>query len=52
MPSSKIAENAPSGAHAVPFADDLPPPLVPAHVDLRDFGFMPLDVRRLLTSET
>lgn len=27
-------------------------PLVPAEVDLRDFGFMPLDVRRLLTSET
>lgn len=27
-------------------------PLVPADVDLRDFGFMPLDVRRLLSSET
>lgn len=27
-------------------------PLVPAEVDLRDFSFMPLDVRRLLTSET
>ncbi len=27
-------------------------PLVPAEVDLHDFGFMPLDVRRLLTSET
>lgn len=27
-------------------------PLVPSDVDLRDFGFMPLDVRRLLTSET
>ena len=27
-------------------------PLVAADVDLRDFGFMPLDVRRLLTSET
>lgn len=27
-------------------------PLVPPEVDLRDFGFMPLDVRRLLTSET
>jgi hypothetical protein len=25
---------------------------VPAEVDLRDFAFMPLDVRRLLTSET
>lgn len=30
----------------------LPEPLVPAEVDLSDFGFMPLDVRRLLTSET
>ena len=29
-----------------------PDPLVPAEVDLRDFGYMPLDVRRLLTSET
>jgi len=29
-----------------------PAPLVPAEVDLRDFAFMPLDVRRLLTSET
>lgn len=27
-----------------------PAPLVPAEVDLRDFGFMPLDVRTLLTS--
>ncbi len=27
-------------------------PLVPKDVDLRDFAFMPLDVRRLLTSET
>lgn len=27
-----------------------PEPLVPAEVDLRDFGFMPLDVRTLLTS--
>ena len=27
-------------------------PLVPADVDLRDFPYMPLDVRRLLTSET
>jgi hypothetical protein len=33
--------------------NDLPPePLVAAEVDLRDFAFMPLDVRRLLTSET
>ena len=32
--------------------EDLPEPLVPADVDLRDFQFMPLDVRRLLTSET
>lgn len=31
---------------------DLPLPPVPADTDLRDFGFMPLDVRRLLTSET
>lgn len=30
--------------------DQLPAPLVPAEVDLRDFGFMPLDVRTLLTS--
>lgn len=29
-----------------------PEPLVPAQVDLRDFQFMPMDVRRLLTSET
>ena len=29
---------------------DLHDPLVPAEVDLRDFGFMPLDVRTLLTS--
>lgn len=29
-----------------------PAPLVPADCDLRDFAFMPLDVRRLLTSET
>lgn len=28
----------------------LPAPLVPAEVDLRDFGFMPLDVRTLLSS--
>lgn len=31
---------------------DLPAPLVPADLDLRDFPFMPVDVRRLLTSET
>lgn len=31
---------------------DLPDPLVPAEVDLTDFGYMPLDIRRLLTSET
>ena len=30
--------------------DQLPDPLVPPEVDLRDFGFMPLDVRTLLTS--
>ncbi len=29
---------------------DLPQPLVPAEVDLRDFAFMPLDVRRLRDS--
>lgn len=28
----------------------LPDPMVPPEVDLRDFGFMPLDVRTLLTS--
>ena len=32
-------------------ADDLPTPLTPADCDLRSFGFMPLDVQRLLTSE-
>lgn len=31
-------------------AAELPAPLVPPEVDLRDFGFMPLDVRTLLTS--
>jgi hypothetical protein len=30
----------------------LPEPLTPANCDLRDFQFMPLDVKRLLTSET
>lgn len=30
--------------------NERPAPLVPADVDLRDFGFMPLDVRTLLTS--
>ena len=29
-----------------------PDPLVPANVDLRDFGYLPVDVRRLLTSDT
>jgi hypothetical protein len=32
--------------------DHLPAPLVPAACDLRDYPWMPLDVRRLLTSET
>lgn len=32
-------------------ADQLPEPLVPADVDLRDFGFMPLEVNRLLRSK-
>jgi hypothetical protein len=32
--------------------EHLPKPLVPSDVDLRDFQFMPVDVRRLLTSET
>jgi hypothetical protein len=31
---------------------DLPSPLTPADCDLRDFPFIPLDVKRLLTSET
>lgn len=31
---------------------DLPNPLVPPEVDLTDFAYMPLDVRRLLKSET
>lgn len=30
---------------------ELPAPLTPADCDLRSFGFMPLDVQRLLTSE-
>jgi uncharacterized protein DUF1376 len=33
-------------------ADPLPEPLVPPEVDLTDFAYMPLDVRRLLKSET
>lgn len=32
--------------------EELPPPLVPAEVDLRDFQFMPLYGARLLDSET
>lgn len=32
--------------------EQLPAPPVPAECDLRDFAFMPLEVRRLLTSET
>jgi hypothetical protein len=32
-------------------SDLLPPPLVPAEVDLRDFAFMPLDVQRLRDSD-
>ena len=32
--------------------DDAPAPLTPADCDLRDFQFMPLEVHRLLTSET
>jgi len=32
--------------------NELPNPLVPAEVDLRDFAFMPLDVSRLLRSRT
>lgn len=31
---------------------DLPSPLTPADCNLQDFPFMPVDVRRLLTSET
>lgn len=31
---------------------DLPNPLTPADCNLRDFGFMQIDVKRLLTSET
>ena len=30
----------------------LPSPLVPEEVDLRDFPFMPLEIHRLLKSET
>ena len=32
--------------------DNLPSPLVPADVDLADFAFMPVDVQRLLKSDT
>lgn len=32
--------------------NDLPNPLTPADCNLRDFPFMPLEVKRLLTSET
>jgi hypothetical protein len=32
--------------------EQLSDPLTPSEVDLRDFGFMPLDVQRLVTSET
>ena len=31
--------------------EELPPPLVPAEVDLRDFQFMPIDIVRLFGSE-
>lgn len=31
---------------------ELPEPMTPAECNLQDFAFMPLDVRRLLTSET
>lgn len=31
---------------------ELPDPPVPANLDLTDFPFMPVEVRRLLTSET
>lgn len=33
-------------------SDTRPQPLVPPEVDLRDFAFMPVEVRRLLTSDT
>jgi hypothetical protein len=33
-------------------AQDLPQPLTPADCELREFPFMPLEVKRLLTSET
>ena len=33
-------------------ASSFPAPLTSADCDLRDFGYMPLDVRRLLTSDT
>lgn len=33
-------------------SNQLPAPLTPADCDLRDFAFMPVDIRRLLTSET
>lgn len=39
-----------SVAYGDRLADTLPDPLVPAEVDLRDFAFMPLDVRRLRDS--
>src|SRR5947209_7876606 len=36
---------------AFPAADILPDPLLPAHVDLRDFPYMPMEVERLFGSE-
>src|SRR5215218_5489022 len=35
-----------------PMAGNDAPPLTPPDCDLRDFTYMPLDVRRLLTSDT
>jgi len=35
-----------------PDMTDLPDPLTPAECDLRDYEWMPLDINRLLTSET
>ena len=40
-----------SASHDSEDLSNLPPPLVPKEVDLRDFPYMPLDVMRLLNSE-
>ena len=60
QPDSYRAERSPSRSAALPFSakgkegdmsnQELPDPIVPPEVDLRDFAFMPLDVVRLRDS--